>query len=249
MGTLRAADSFRVSVRGSRVGVRGLERHIARFTHTVRAATEKLPPRTDDFEAFLSSALSAIVDFGEGFPRLECDASGTFAVRLRPLPTLSSTIELRSYALTSLTEPLGDAAAKGPNIERYAQIATKLGGEAALVAPDGHILEGTTTSFLWWSGAELRYVEDQNRIPSITEAIVLEGARAAGVRVRPANITASGLTRHEVWAVNALHGIRTVTSIDRVEMPVADHERLTHFRHALERSWEPLSETGSPKLD
>ena len=52
--------------------------------------------------------------------------------------------------------------------------------------------------------------------------------------------TAAELTSHEVWAVNALHGIRTVTSINGVALPSPVPQRLAWFREALDRTWEAI---------
>ena len=42
----------------------------------------------------------------------------------------------------------------------------------------------------------------------------------------------------EVWTVNALHGIRLVTSIDHHEQSAPNALRLALFRKALDSSWQ-----------
>ena len=44
-----------------------------------------------------------------------------------------------------------------------------------------------------------------------------------------------------MWAVNALHGIRPVASLDGNALADPEPARLAWFRAALDRSWEPLA--------
>ncbi len=250
MGSLLAADSFRVRVRGGRPEVRGLGRHLERFTNaTVQAAPEHGSlAGAARLAAFIETALNEIAKFGDGFPRLELRNNGELGLRLRALPELRTTIELRSSPLLSSDEqqPLAPRSVidhperKGPNIELYAALNREVGAEALLGGPEGQVLEGTTTSILWWQGDALRTVHEQRRVVSVTEALIREIATGLGEAPHSASILVDELGRHEVWAVNAVHGIRVVTNIDGIQLPLPRASRVHHYREALESTWEPI---------
>lgn len=216
-----------------------------------------------EIERFLSDALAQIADFGEGFPRLELvreapELEPRLALRLRPLPELGETTALRSAGPLKLDF----VTRKGPNIDLYAELNRELGAEALLVDAHGHVLEGTTTSLVWWpsepDGPEAygSIVASNRRVRSVTEALLVEagGGRLVGTKpnrrrigqpqprnASPEQLAGHGrLLRHEVWAVNALHGIRVVKSIDGVALPAPNGARLRWFRDALDRTWQPV---------
>lgn len=271
-----AADSFRVrsNPRTGDAEVRGLDLHLRRFTRAVLDAhglagedpgAQRITHRVD---AFLAEALSRIAAYGEGFPRLElrdpAEPGGDPepGLALRPLPELRDTIELRSAPGVRLEHPRR----KGPNIARLAELNRELGAEALLLDGDGCVLEGATTSLIWWPGgpggrgASGAVVRSSARVPSVTERLVIDAAgRFPGAEHRtarpqphtqpqpqPRSITVeqllprTGRAPQEVWAMNALHGIRVVTSIDGVAMPEHDEQRLGWFREALDRTWQPI---------
>ncbi|WP_449283918.1 aminotransferase class IV, partial [Leucobacter sp.] len=133
---------------------------------------------------------------------------------------------------------------KGPNIARLAELNRGLGAEALLLDADGRALEGATTSLIWWrddadqsGGAVDEPSTGGGRVASVTEELLHRTARGRLAAGRP---TPAELTRCEVWAVNALHGIRVVTSIDGVALPESHGPRLERFREALDRTWAPL---------
>jgi hypothetical protein len=267
---LLAADSFRVRAnpRTGKAEVRGLDLHLRRFTRAVLDAhglagedpgARRIIHRVD---AFLADALPRIAAYGEGFPRLELrepaepgDAPEP-GLALRPLPELRDTIELRSAPGVRLEHPQR----KGPNIARLAELNRELGAEALLLDGDGGVLEGATTSLLWWPGdpedrkASGAVVRSSARVPSVTECLVVDAAnRLPGTQYRigqpqqqPRGITVeqllprAGRAPREVWALNALHGIRVVTSIDGVALPEPDTQRLACFREALDQTWQPI---------
>lgn len=229
---------------------------------TADAATfVRLPPtpeaqRVHDLvEAFLAEALPRIADHGEGFPRLELwgapDRDPELRLSLRPLPELRATIELRSAPGVHLEHPHR----KGPSIARLAELNRELGAEALLLDGDGHVLEGATTSLIWWDretarGHRVAPPQSGKRVDSVTERLIADAADRRLVGRKPnrerrgwlaaAEISAEELASHEVWAVNALHGIRAVTSIDGLATPAPDEDRLRWFREALDRSWTPV---------
>lgn len=240
MESLLLADSFRVRanpVHGA-AEVRNFDRHLARFTDGARAVG--LSDATSLTE-FLSHARAKIHAYGEGFPRLEVWSTpgGTPRLRaaLRPLPPLGSEVELRTAPQVRLEHP----ERKGPNIARLGALNRELGAEALLVGAAGHLLEGATTSIVWWHDAQLCVVASHHRVASITEAALVELASELGSNiVRERGIRPDELTTHEVWALNALHGIRPVAKIDGVVLPSPRASRLTAYTHAFDRAWQPV---------
>lgn len=265
---LSAADSFRVRVvtPDGCAEARAFSRHLARFTAAVGAAVdERGADRAilEELPAFLSGARRAIARAGEGFPRLElwdrgdgpepgalgASADGwpragrfAFGLALRPLPALSDTVHLRSAPGVRLAQ----ARRKGPNIARLASLGNELGAEALLLTGDGQVLEGGSTSLLWWDGDVLCRVAVDWRVPSVVEALLTEAAGEQGRQTRAATASATELQSREVWAVNALHGLRVVASIDGVRLPDPDPARLAAFRAALDATWEPVDPPGAP---
>ncbi|MGH3169658.1 MAG: aminotransferase class IV, partial [Trebonia sp.] len=106
---------------------------------------------------------------------------------------------------------------KGPDLDwlgdRRQAAVTAGADEAVLVSPGGHVLEGATTSILWWRGDTLcAPAEDGRILPGTTRAILLDAARSCGVRVIFESAVPASLDGLETWTVNALHGIRPVTA-------------------------------------
>ncbi|MEV8338370.1 aminotransferase class IV [Leucobacter sp. NPDC077196] len=260
-GRLLAADSFRVrgTVRGGEPGAhvgapagaaaRGFTRHIERFARTAHAAWLDVSPEANPAEvrgrvsAFLDSARTRLARSGDGFPRFELwepDPSDgirepRLALAIRKLPQLQLTIALRSGP----SGPLPRARSKGPNIARYAALRHELGAEPLLLDREGRVLEGATTSLIWWSRETHRGAVSAlpDRVPSVTEALIRDAAE-----LEPRVATLNELLHHEVWAVNALHGIRPVSHIDGARCAPHDKERLAHFREMLDRRWEPITD-------
>lgn len=211
------------------------------------------PADSEALSAFLADARAKIAGYGEGFPRLElwrgADGSARYGCSLRPLPELSETIELRS----SVGDPPPHSHTKGPNIGRYAVLNRELGAEALLVDGDGLVREGATTSFIVWPYEQDTggcVIDHADRVASITEQLISSAANSRLIGEKPgrrrtgalghASLTVDALQRCEVWAVNALHGIRPVTHIDGGEQHQPVSRRLRWFREALDRTWEPL---------
>ena len=208
-------------------------------------------------DELLAEAPARISAFGEGWPRLELWADETGSsprldLQLRPLPQLHDTIELRTAGYLEAPHP----ERKGPNIAHYATLNRELGAEALLTDARGHVLEGATTSLVWWPREQEHpeqhgfVVASEARVPSVTESLIIDaaGRRLVGRKPnrhrlpqpQPRSVTPAELAAHEVWAVNALHGIRVVTSIDGEPLQAPDERRLTWFREALDRAWEPV---------
>lgn len=236
---LLVADSFRVRGLPGEAQVRRLDLHIDRFT---RSVVEALGPRSQQLHAlndFVADSVRRINEYGEVNPRLELwDGDvADFRLSLRPLPELRNTIDLVSVK----DVPTEHADRKGPNIELFTKLNRELGAEALLLDSQGGIIEGATTALIWWAGNRGFVSANTHRVASVTEQIVAKIARERGDALEPMYITATELAKHEVWAVNALHGIRPVTRIDDVLLPEPDPHHLHSFQGALDRTWAPVN--------
>ncbi|MFC5338371.1 aminotransferase class IV [Leucobacter denitrificans] len=241
---LYVADSFRVCVSRGTAEARGLSRHIARFTTSVRSACTDLnmPFREADFEHFLRDSLTQIEKYGEGNPRLELwggvNQTPELRLSLRPLPELSESIELRSIGTDDPV--LWHPERKGRNIGVFSALNRELGAEAILTNADA-VAEGTTTALIWWIGSDGFISASTRRVASVTEALICEIAENRSEQLTPTHITADALVECEVWAVNALHGLRTATMLDGRPLAAPDPLRLAGYRAALDRTWEKVA--------
>jgi branched-subunit amino acid aminotransferase/4-amino-4-deoxychorismate lyase len=191
--------------------VRGLERHTERFT---RAAVAGGAVGTDDVARFFVAVVAALPRQGRWFPRVELTAgTGELRLRVRPAPLrLDEVVVLSTPFVDRRTAPR----TKGPDLDRQlawrAQADAQEAGEALLAAPDGTITEGVWTTPLWWDGDVLCAVPRGTAARnSVTRALVLALAPAAGVAVGREAPSVDRLRDSETWLLSALHGIRLVT--------------------------------------
>lgn len=211
--TLVAADSW--FVEDGRV--RAFDRHRERFA---RAAAEVGIGEavTDDFWA---AVVEKIPTTGEWFPRVDilenspgCERA--LAFRLRPAP-------VRTQELKVLVPPYFDPRTtpqrKGPDIELLegvrADAREQFGcDEVLLISRDGYVVEGATTSLLWWDGETLCAPDPElGALPGVTSAVILEEACARSIPVEFRQVSPEDLLSHEVWLVNSLHSIRRVAAV------------------------------------
>ena len=83
-----------------------------------------------------------------------------------------------------------------------------------LTTPSGYVLEGATSSLLWWEGDRLCVPDPHLRVlPSVTATLVRWTAEEHGIEVRRRRRRVHELAGREVWVVNALHGIRPVMAV------------------------------------
>ncbi|MGK0716539.1 aminotransferase class IV [Leucobacter sp. W1153] len=242
-GQLLAADSFRVRGIDACAAVRGWGLHVDRFARTAADCLGHTAERAwlaNSLPGFLAQARADIAAFGDGFPRFELwrqsDGTLQLLLALRPLPQLSDHLAVRSAPGFALTDPHR----KGPNIERLMALNRDLGAEALLLDAHGNILEGATTSILWWDGDTLCRIADEARVSSVTERLLIDSARCSGHPVASRRLPLTQFTHFEAWAVNALHGIRPISQVDGEPLPDPDAALLTAFREALDTTWEPL---------
>jgi branched-subunit amino acid aminotransferase/4-amino-4-deoxychorismate lyase len=208
--TLLAMDSWLVD----EGRVKALDAHAERFISAC-AALRAIPARRT--AAFLGAAAERLPRQGRWFPRVELVLAGgalCFQLWVRPAPPRGERVRL-------WTPPHPDRrirpSVKGADLAHLTllrQQALDAGADEALIlAPDGRIREGSTTSLLWWRGDTLCAVpEGPDALASVTRALLLRAASDAGVDVALERPTPYELDGLEVWAVNALHGIRPVTA-------------------------------------
>ena len=200
------ADSWLVTD-GTALGI-GL--HRARFL-------EGVPAEVPDAERFFDAALTLIPRDGVWFPRVELQKRNggfQFVFRLRSAPELISGVAVATW---SGPDPRTQPDIKGPDLEAMTRVATSVQSvgarEAIILTPEGYVVEGSRTGLLWWRGDILcGPPADFARVASVTVRSILTLAAALGVETYEEAVTPAELDGTELWAANALHGIRIVTS-------------------------------------
>lgn len=196
-------------------------------------------------ESFWRAAIAAIPRSGEWFPRVEMlsrDGAARFQLRLRPAPERTLSLVLASHDGADMrTAP----SIKGPDLAMMLRLRTQAqqrgADDAVLLSPDGFVVEGAHTSLLWWRGDTLCAPSPElKRVDSVTAKSIITLAGALGVDVFHESVTPDELDGLEVWAVNALHGIRIVT--DWIDGPSTAEQpgRLRKWRRLLDTLRKPL---------
>jgi len=228
------ADSWLVTD-GSTLGV---WLHRARFL-------ESVPSGHEDAEEFFDAALALIPREGQWFPRVELQnrADGyQFVFRLRSAPELTSSVAVATWAGT---DPRTTPLVKGPDLEAMTRVATSVQAvgarEAILLSDEGYVVEGSRTGLLWWRGEILCGPPAEfARVASVTVRSILTIAAAMGIETFEEAVTPAELDGTELWAANALHGIRIVTNwVDGpnlAELP----GRLANWRARMDALTRPI---------
>ena len=165
------------------------------------------------------------------FPRIELAGSAgnpVFQLRIRKAPALHHTIRLHHSHFADFRKM---PRRKGPDLAKCIAMRRNIlpaGAEEALITTaQGFILEGLTTTILWWENGTLCHVPPSCRIlPGITGQLILRIAGQNGIPVAARMRKPHELNRREVWAVNALHGIRRVINWERT--PFQTRSALRH---------------------
>lgn len=231
---IEAADSWLVSD-GL---VRGIGLHRERFDSVVREYSPGV-----ELDAFWAAVIDIIPRQGAWFPRVELQGRG-LAFRLRSAPALHRSLVLATH---EGEDPRTRPAVKGPDLEamRRVRMAAELRGadDAVILSPDGAVVEGSSSALLWWRGDSLCVPSaDLARVDSVTARTLLTLARALRIDVIHESVKPEELDGLEVWAVNALHGIRVVTGwVDGPGM-AEEPGRAELWRRRLHRLARPLGE-------
>lgn len=182
-------------------------------------------------EPFLDAANDLLPTVGEWFPRIDLTERGELELLLRPAPLLGREIVVWSCT----TDPRVTPGIKGPDIpalQSLREVGHEQGAdEAILVTPEGDVLDGSTTCIVWWSDEQLLLPAlTEFRVDSVTVRVMREIALELGIPVHTASPTLSALQGSEVWAVNALHGIRAVKTWLTGPDVLTNDERLDAWR-------------------
>jgi branched-subunit amino acid aminotransferase/4-amino-4-deoxychorismate lyase len=207
--SIEVADSWLLSA-GT---VLGLELHRARFLGGIPGDV-----RQDlDADAFWAAAISLLPRDGDWFPRVELQrrpGSHLLVFRLRSAPDRTTSLAVATWPDA---DPRTVPAVKGPDLETMTRVRTTvqaLGAtEAVILTGDGFVVEDSHSGLLWWRGEILcGPLDDFARVDSTTVRTVLTLAKALGVETYQEAVTPTELAETELWSLNALHGIRIVTS-------------------------------------
>lgn len=246
---LLAADSWLVA----NGAVRALDRHRHRFTATCAEAAGTPGDLLDRFWA----AVTDLLPRGPGtwFPRVELRPADPEApedtvhpgghlllCRLRPAPPLGTTARLWGW---TVFDPRRTPRHKGPDLDTLAAVRRKAADagadEALLVTADGVLLEAVNSSLLWWEGDVLCHpAPDLPTLPGVTTALLTGHAARTGIEVRPCRRRLSALAGREVWVVNALHGLRPVTTWTDSSLRAGPAERAPSWQTWLHGLSTPL---------
>jgi len=235
--TIEAADSWLVTD-GT---VLALDLHRSRFMTSIpRGRYRQLDPG-----AFWDAAMAAIPRTGDWFPRVELRTQllqPQLLFRLREAPVLERSIVLATH---TGRDPRTAPRFKGPDLEAMVRLRTRVqkqgAGDAVILTRDGFVADGSTTCLAWWRGDALAIPAPEiERIDSVTLRSVLALATATGVDVLHESARPEDLEGCEVWVLNALHGIRIVTSW--IDGPAVAEEpgRLDTWRRRLDALRRPL---------
>jgi branched-subunit amino acid aminotransferase/4-amino-4-deoxychorismate lyase len=241
-GPLLAADSW--LVRDGRV--RGLARHRERFA---RACAEAGGPPAYQLAAFWRDMTAALPRAdGFWFPRVELVAAGRhraeLRLRVRVAPALAPGVRVWG---TGQPDPRTLPRRKGPDLGTLAAVRIRASAqgqgaeEAILTSAAGLVLEGASSSILWWEDEALCLPPPELPVlPGVTTGLIQERARRSGIRMVHPRRTVAELAGREVWLVNALHGIRPVTGWTDRRMPAGPAQRAPEWRDWLAGITEPL---------
>ena len=191
---------------------RAVERHRERFAR----GCEAMGASRAAAETFFDGAVGALPGYGRWFPRVALSGPPhalVFTLWLRPAPAVRGAARLWLAGADERRRP----DVKGYDLGFLSDLgrrARAVGAtEALLLDADGRALEGATTALLWWSGGVLcAPPAGPHLLTSTTREVLVALAEQIGQAVEYRDCRPAELEGCEVWLVNALHGIRPVTS-------------------------------------
>lgn len=205
---LLVADSFLVAD-GTALAL-GL--HSSRFQESSRLQGH--PDRTE-LGRFWEAGVAALPREGSWFPRFELVRTRDalrLRFRLRTAPALGDAV----VVATAASDPRRVPDIKGPDLERLSllrQRAQAVGAQEAVILDEGLVADGATTALLWWrDGTLFAPPLSLPRVDSVAARTVRGIAAALRIPVDEEEVRPAQLDGATLWAVNALHGIRSVTA-------------------------------------
>lgn len=215
---------------------RAPERHTARFV----SACAAVGVARSVTAAFLADARGLVPAAGRWFPRVELvpAAGGTLQLQcwLRSAPPPGRVVRLRVH-------PGPDERhrphVKGPDQAFLAGCRADAVGhgadDAVLLAADGTVRETSTAALLWWRHDALCAPPRGDAVlASVTADLLCGIATGIGVDVVEERVPPAALDGLEVWAVNALHGIRPVAGWVDVAVTAGPATRAPAWRRRLD---------------
>lgn len=223
------------------------ELHRARFADACDAAGAD----PGEVARFWDAAIGSIPRDGAWFPRVELRRIGErreLRLLVREAPERRRSVRLATHRGP---DPRTTPRIKGPDLEALLRARGEAQGrgadEAVILSPEGYVVDGSTSCLVWWQGDALTTPHpDLPRVDSVTARSLVVLATALGVEVLEQHATPPELDGLEVWAVNALHGIRIVTEWIDGPRTAEDPGRLQSWRDRLEALRRPLPEEGAP---
>jgi branched-subunit amino acid aminotransferase/4-amino-4-deoxychorismate lyase len=217
--TIQAADSLLVEDGAAFA----LGMHRDRFLAAAARRAEGLDghePAT--VEAFWDAALAAIPAEGRWFPRVELQSRAGAAHLLFRHRTAPDAMRSAVLATHRGSDPRRAPETKGPDLPALLRLRTEAqaagADDAVILSTDGSVVDGATSAIVWWRGEILCAPPEGPdhpgfaRVDSVTARSLFGLAAALGVPTHREAATPAELDGTEVWALNALHGIRIVTA-------------------------------------
>ncbi|GGV53315.1 aminotransferase class IV [Streptomyces spectabilis] len=222
--------------------------HRARFLAACRAAGAG---RGLDADGFFTQALARLPRTGAWFPRVELlgGARPVLGLRLRPCPERTGQARLSCWYGP---DPRTCPTRKGPDLAALAGLRAHARGRGAddylLTTPDGRASEATSATLLWWQDGRLCLpAPGLPVLPGITAAWITARATRLGIPLTPRDVRPADLSGHEVWLVNALHGIRPVTAWPHTPYRAGPAERAADWQRAWQDAARPLPAPRVPR--
>ena len=216
--------------------VRALKLHRKRF---LSSCSQLAGFQEKEIAPFWEAVLERIPATGCWFPRIEMAGSlrqPAFQLRLRKAPLIHETIRLSDCKIADFRKTPRH---KGPDLTKMLEIRKKIretgADEGILTTPKGFLLEGLTTTLIWWEGKTLCTVSPSHRVlPGVTAQLIQSLAEKEHIRVACRLRKPQDLNGCEVWAVNALHGIRQAINWKHTPFKTSFHTDIGHWRKALD---------------
>ncbi len=204
--------------------VRALDLHFARFSAACHAWRRVATPT---IESFLEGVREVVPPTGRWFPRVEMSSTPEgewFSILIRPAPSPQTAV---SVWVSDGPDRRRYPSLKGPDLPFLESLRRTAEShhcqEALLLDDDGLVLEGVTTSIMWWKGDTLVLpARASQQLPSITRQLLLRGIVLSNGRVAFPDTPPNELSGLEVWMVNSLHGIRAVNSWTGQDLAVGE---------------------------
>lgn len=222
--------------------VRALHLHRQRFFSSCIELAECDPWMLSDF---WNAAIETLPKTGSWFPRIELAGNlscPVFQIRIRPAPAIHSTIRLIDYKGKDFRKLPRH---KGPDLMKLIsarnQIVEQGADEAILTSSKGFLLEGLTTSIAWWEGSTLCTTSPSRRVlPGVTSQLLRVIAEQEKIPFAHRFRKPDDLNGFDVWAVNALHGIRRVVDWEKSPFQTSSHIDIDFWRQKLDKFTKPV---------